>query len=200
MSLVAKQLVDVAASALALIVLSPIFALIAVAILIRDGRPILFRQTRVGLHGRSFRVVKFRTMVRDAEARLTELEALNELRGHAFKVTNDPRLTRTGRFLRRTSLDELPQLWNVLRGDMGLVGPRPAAPGQLGDYTAEQRRVRASVRPGITGLAQVSGRSSLGLEEAIAFDLWYATHASVWTDLKILARTLSVVVGRRGTN
>ena len=183
-----KRALDLVVGTILLIVLSPVIAACMIAVKVGSPGPALYAAERIGRDERSFRQYKLRSMRIGADAA-------------GFRTaTDDPRITCVGRFLRRTSLDELPQLWNVLRGDMGLVGPRPAAPGQLGDYTAEQRRVRASVRPGITGLAQVSGRSSLGLEEAIAFDLWYATHASVWTDLKILARTLSVVVGRRGTN
>ncbi|MFL5679385.1 MAG: sugar transferase [Chloroflexota bacterium] len=195
-SLVAKQLVDVAASAVALLVLSPVFALIAAGILIRDGRPILFRQTRVGLHGRPFRVVKFRTMVRDAEARLTELEALNELRGHAFKVTDDPRLTGTGRFLRRTSLDELPQLWNVLLAQMSLVGPRPPLPIEVAAYDLWHRR-RLSMKPGITGLWQVQARREPDFDRWVELDLAYIDRWSIWLDLKIMLRTIPAMLQGR---
>jgi exopolysaccharide biosynthesis polyprenyl glycosylphosphotransferase len=195
-SLVAKQLVDVAASAVALLVLSPVFAVIAAAILVRDGRPILFRQTRVGLHGRPFLVVKFRTMVRDAEARLTELEALNELRGHAFKVTDDPRLTGTGRFLRRTSLDELPQLWNVLLAQMSLVGPRPPLPIEVAGYDLWHRR-RLSMKPGITGLWQVQARREPDFDRWVELDLAYIDRWSIWLDLKIMLRTIPAMLQGR---
>ena len=132
-------------------------SLIAIAIALDDGRPVLFRQKRVGLHGRPFAVVKFRTMTADAEARCAELADRNEIAGQAFKLTDDPRITRVGRFLRRTSLDELPQLWNVLRGEMSLVGPRPPLPSEVDGYDLWHRR-RLSMKPGITGLWQVRGR------------------------------------------
>ena len=132
--LVAKRLIDVALGGVAMILLLPVFAIIGLAIYMSDGRPVIFRQTRVGLHGRPFEVVKFRTMVPDAEARISELEDQNEIKGHAFKITDDPRLTRIGRILRATSLDELPQVWNVLLGEMSLVGPRPPLPREVAGY------------------------------------------------------------------
>ena len=183
-----KRALDLVVGSVLLVVASPAIAVCAIAVKLSSRGPALYAAERIGRHERPFRQYKLRSMRIGADA------------GGFRTATDDPRITPIGRFLRRTSLDELPQLWNVLRGDMGLVGPRPAAPAQLADYTADQRRVRASVRPGITGLAQVSGRSSLGLEQAVAFDLWYATHASVWTDLRILARTAAAVLGRRGTN
>ncbi|HEY0442601.1 MAG TPA: sugar transferase [Candidatus Limnocylindrales bacterium] len=197
LSLLAKQLVDSAASAVALVVLSPLFAIVAAAVLIRDGRPILFRQTRVGLHGRTFKVTKFRTMVRDAEDRLADLEALNEIRGHAFKLTDDPRLSRTGRFLRRTSLDELPQLWNVLLGDMSLVGPRPPLVQEVAGYDLWHRR-RLSMKPGITGLWQVQARREQDFDRWVELDLAYIDRWSLVLDLKIMARTLPAMLLQQG--
>ena len=183
-----KRALDLVVGAAALLVAAPIIAACAVAVKLGSPGPAFYAADRIGRGERAFRQYKLRTMRVGADAA-------------GFRTaTGDPRITPIGRILRATSLDELPQLWNVLRGDMGLVGPRPAAPAQLGDYTAEQRRVRASVRPGITGLAQVSGRSSLSNEESVAFDLWYATHASVGTDLRILVRTAGAVLGRKGTN
>jgi exopolysaccharide biosynthesis polyprenyl glycosylphosphotransferase len=197
LSLLAKQLVDSAASAIALVVLSPLFAIVAAGVLIRDGRPIFFRQTRVGLHGRTFRVTKFRTMVRDAEEHLAELEARNEIRGHAFKLTDDPRLSRTGRFLRRTSLDELPQLWNVLLGDMSLVGPRPPLVSEVAGYDLWHRR-RLSMKPGITGLWQVQARRERDFDRWVELDLAYIDRWSLVLDLKILARTLPAMLLQQG--
>jgi lipopolysaccharide/colanic/teichoic acid biosynthesis glycosyltransferase len=170
-----------------LVVLAPVILLCAVAVKIGSPGPAIYAADRVGRNERVFRQYKLRSMRIGADAA-------------GFRTaTDDPRITRVGRFLRRTSLDELPQLWNVLRGDMALVGPRPAALGQLTDYTIEQRRIRMRVRPGITGLAQVSGRSALPLEQAVELDLWYATHASVLVDLRILARTARAMRGS-GTN
>jgi lipopolysaccharide/colanic/teichoic acid biosynthesis glycosyltransferase len=183
-----KRLLDLVAGSVLLVALSPVIAACAIAVKVSSRGPALYAAARIGRDERVFRQYKLRSMRVGADAA-------------GFRTaSDDPRITPIGKFLRRTSLDELPQLWNVVRGDMGLVGPRPAAPAQLADYTPEQRRIRASVRPGITGLAQVSGRSSLGLEQAIAFDVWYATHASVWTDLRILGRTAAVVLRGGGTN
>lgn len=183
-----KRALDIVLGSAALLVAAPVIAVCGALVKLGSPGPAFYAAERIGRGERPFRQYKLRTMRVGAEAA-------------GFRTADaDPRITRIGRFLRATSLDELPQLWNVLRGDMGLVGPRPAAPAQLGDYTADQRRIRASVRPGITGLAQVSGRSSLPLEDAVAFDVWYATHASVSTDLRILARTVGAVLGRKGTN
>ena len=153
-----KRLIDIVVAVAALIVLSPVLLLVALVIRQRDGSPVLFRQERVGLHGRPFRVVKFRSMVPDAEARLADLAAANEIHGHAFKITDDPRLTSTGRWLRASSIDELPQLWNVLRGEMSIVGPRPPLPSEVEGYDVWHRR-RLSMKPGITGLWQVARTS-----------------------------------------
>jgi exopolysaccharide biosynthesis polyprenyl glycosylphosphotransferase len=196
LSLTLKRAIDVVAAALALVLLAPLFLAVAFAILVRDGRPILFWQTRVGLHGRPFRVVKFRTMVPDAEARLAELEALNEIRGQAFKLTDDPRLTRTGRFLRKTSIDELPQLWNVVRGEMSLVGPRPPLEREVAGYDLWHRR-RLSMTPGITGLWQVAGRRDDQFDRWVELDLAYIDRWSLWLDLKIVLRTVPAMLQGR---
>jgi lipopolysaccharide/colanic/teichoic acid biosynthesis glycosyltransferase len=183
-----KRVLDLVGGSVLLVVAAPFIAVCAIAVKLGSPGPAFYAADRIGRDERPFRQYKLRSMRIGADAA-------------GFRTaTDDPRITPVGRFVRRTSLDELPQLWNVLRGDMSLVGPRPAAPAQLGDYTAEQRRVRASVRPGLTGLAQVSGRSSLGLEQAVALDLWYAAHASAGTDLRILARTVGAVLARKGTN
>jgi lipopolysaccharide/colanic/teichoic acid biosynthesis glycosyltransferase len=154
-----------------------------------DGRPVLFAQTRVGLHGRTFRVLKFRTMVPDAEARQAQLEALNEIDGHAFKLADDPRLTRSGRILRAASLDELPQLWNVIRGEMSLVGPRPPLPREVAGYDLWHRR-RLSMKPGITGLWQVQARREEQFDRWVELDISYIDRWSIWLDLKIMLRTI----------
>jgi exopolysaccharide biosynthesis polyprenyl glycosylphosphotransferase len=195
-SLVFKRLLDIGLASLGLIVLSPILLAIGLWVIALDGAPVLFRQVRVGLHGRPFRVVKFRTMVPDAEDRLADLAALNEIKGHAFKVTDDPRLSRTGRILRATSIDELPQLWNVLRGEMSLVGPRPPLPSEVQGYDLWHRR-RLSMKPGITGLWQVEARREEDFDRWVALDLAYIDRWSVWLDLKIMLRTIPAMLQGR---
>lgn len=194
--LIVKRLLDVGIAGIALVLLIPVFAVVALLIIWSDGRPVLFRQTRVGLNGRPFQVLKFRTMVRDAEQRLAELEALNEIKGHAFKVTRDPRLTRIGRVLRMTSIDELPQLWNVLRSQMSLVGPRPPLPREVAAYDLWHRR-RLSMKPGITGLWQVAARGEDDFDKWVELDLAYIDRWSVWLDLKIMVRTIPAMLQGR---
>ena len=173
-----KRALDVVGAALALTVASPLLGLAALAVRLEDGGPFLYRQRRVGLNGKEFELLKVRTMIVGAEHQ-----------GAGWAVdAGDPRITRTGRVLRRLSLDELPQLWNVVRGDMSLVGPRPTLAYQVERYTPRQRR-RLDVRPGITGWAQVNGRATLPWEDRIELDLWYVDNRSLWLDLKILART-----------
>jgi len=195
-SLVVKRLLDIGLGLLGLLILAPVFLLIALWVIVLDGAPVFFRQVRVGLHGRPFRVVKFRTMVPDAEARLAELQDLNEIKGHAFKVTDDPRLSRTGRILRATSFDELPQLWNVVRGEMSLVGPRPPLPSEVEGYDLWHRR-RLSMKPGITGLWQVEARREEDFDRWVALDLAYIDRWSVWLDLKIMVRTIPAMLQGR---
>ena len=195
-SLVVKRTLDLLLAAVALILLSPVFLALAVWILAMDGGPVLFRQVRVGLNGRPFMVVKFRTMVPDAEERLADLVELNEIKGHAFKLTDDPRLSRTGRILRATSLDELPQLWNVLRGEMSLVGPRPPLPSEVAGYDIWHRR-RLSMKPGITGLWQVAARREEDFDRWVELDLAYIDRWSVWLDLKIMLRTIPAMLQGR---
>jgi exopolysaccharide biosynthesis polyprenyl glycosylphosphotransferase len=192
-----KRLIDIVVAVAALIVLSPVLLLVALVIRQRDGSPVLFRQERVGLHGRPFRVVKFRSMVPDAEARLVDLVAANEIHGHAFKITDDPRLTTTGRWLRATSIDELPQLWNVLRGEMSIVGPRPPLPSEVEDYDVWHRR-RLSMKPGITGLWQVAARRDPDFDRWVRLDLDYIDHWSLWLDVKIVARTIPAMLTQAG--
>jgi exopolysaccharide biosynthesis polyprenyl glycosylphosphotransferase len=196
LALAAKRLVDLVVSAAGLIVLMPLFVAIALSIRLDDGAPVLFRQRRVGLQGRSFDVVKFRTMTRDAESRRAELAERNEIAGRAFKITDDPRVTRAGRLLRRTSLDELPQLWNVLRGEMSLVGPRPPLPDEVADYDLWHRR-RLSMKPGITGLWQVRARREPDFDRWVAADLEYIDRWSLWLDLQIIVRTIPAALEGR---
>jgi sugar transferase EpsL len=179
-----KRVFDITVSAVALVVLAPVMGLIALAVWRTMGRPVLFRQARPGLHGKPFVMYKFRTMrdLRDAEGNLLPDEA---------------RLTPFGRWLRATSLDELPELVNVLRGEMSLVGPRPLLMEYLERYTPEQAR-RHEVKPGITGWAQIHGRNNLSWEERLRLDVWYVDHWSLWLDLKILWRTLWMVLRREG--
>jgi exopolysaccharide biosynthesis polyprenyl glycosylphosphotransferase len=192
-----KRLIDVAASAVSLVALLPLLAVLAIAIKLDSRGPIIFRQTRSGKDGHEFEFLKFRTMVPDAEALKTALESQNEADGPIFKMRSDPRLTRVGRILRQTSLDELPQIWNVLRGEMSLVGPRPPVPSEVAKYEPWQRD-RLRVRGGISGLWQVSGRSELTFKEMVQLDLHYIDHWSLWLDFQILARTVSAVLTRRG--
>jgi exopolysaccharide biosynthesis polyprenyl glycosylphosphotransferase len=193
---VVKRVFDVIIAGLGLVVASPLMIAIAFAVRTGDGSPVFFRQERVGLHGRLFKVIKFRTMVRDAEALLAGLDGTSEVEGAAFKLTNDPRITSTGRFLRRTSLDELPQLWNVIRGEMSLVGPRPALPREVAAYDLWHRR-RLSMKPGITGLWQVSARRSPNFDTWAQLDLSYIDRWSLWLDIKILARTVPAALDGR---
>jgi exopolysaccharide biosynthesis polyprenyl glycosylphosphotransferase len=194
---VIKAVFDRVAAGLALIMLTPLFLFIAVAIRLDDRGPVFFKQTRVGRDGQTFKVYKFRTMVVDAEQRKQQLQALNEGAGVLFKMRRDPRVTRVGAGLRRWSLDELPQLFNVLRGDMSLVGPRPALPDEVARYGDHMRR-RLVVKPGITGLWQVSGRSGLSWEEAFRLDLRYVDNWSIMLDLQILWKTFSAVTSGSG--
>ena len=192
-----KGALDRLLASLALIVLLPAFAVIALAIRASDRGHVFFHQTRVGQDGQTFRLWKFRTMVVDAEQRRTELATLNEAAGVLFKMRRDPRVTKVGRLLRRWSLDELPQLINVVIGDMSLVGPRPALPQETARYGDHMER-RLKVKPGITGLWQVSGRSDLPWEEAIRLDVRYVENWSVILDLQILWKTCAAVVRGSG--
>ena len=196
LALLAKRLLDVAGAASGAVVLSPLLLATVAAQLVLEGRPVFYRQERVGLNGRPFRMIKFRSMVRDAEARLRALEEHNEVKGHAFKLTNDPRVTRLGRILRKTSIDELPQLWNVLRGEMSLVGPRPPLPGEVASYDIWHRR-RLTMKPGITGQWQVSARQEADFDEWVRLDIDYIDRWSLTLDLKIMLRTLPALLQGR---
>ncbi|CAA9310304.1 MAG: Exopolysaccharide biosynthesis polyprenyl glycosylphosphotransferase [uncultured Friedmanniella sp.] len=192
-----KRAADLVLTGTGLIVISPVLAALALAVKLNDGGPVIFRQTRVGLDGSTFTMLKFRSMHVDAEAKLAELRAQNPNMGHMFKMEDDPRITRVGKFLRKFSLDELPQLFNVLTGSMSLVGPRPPLQSEVDGYEDHARR-RLLVTPGLTGLWQVSGRSLLSWEETVRLDLRYVENWTLTLDLLILWKTVFAVVARRG--
>ena len=194
---VAKRTIDLLCSGLALIALAPLLAVIAALIKLTSPGPVLFAQTRAGLNGRPFRLYKFRSMIQGAEKLQDKLQDRNEMSGPVFKIANDPRLTRVGRFLRRTSLDELPQLWNVLRGDISLVGPRPLPAYEVKKFKLREQR-RLSVMPGITCLWQISGRNEVGFDEWMRLDMRYIDTWSLWLDIKILLLTIPAVLVQRG--
>jgi exopolysaccharide biosynthesis polyprenyl glycosylphosphotransferase len=192
-----KRGFDKIAACLGLLLLSPVFIMTAIAIKLEDpGAPVIYSQIRIGKNGKPFRMYKFRSMVRDADQQFEQLAALNEMSGAMFKMKNDPRVTRVGRWIRKTSIDELPQLWNVLRGEMSLVGPRPPLPRELVHYRDYDFQ-RLTVTPGCTGLWQVSGRSSIGFEEMVELDLQYIRRRSFWFDLLIILRTIRLLFGSR---
>ncbi len=196
-ALVAKRAIDLLGAAAALVVSAPVLLAVAVAIKLEDGGPIFFAQERSGLYGRPFRMLKFRSMVIDAEARQRELETQNEMSGPVFKMARDPRITRVGAFLRKTSLDEFPQFWNVLRGEMSLVGPRPPLPAEVARYARWQMR-RLSMKPGITCIWQVSGRNNVDFDTWMKLDLQYIDSWSLFLDVKLLLRTIPAVLSGRG--
>lgn len=193
-----KRALDFTLSLTLLLLLSPLFLLLATLVWVEDGGPIFFTQTRVGQLGREFKMYKMRSMCLDAEQRLKELLARNHHKqGVTFKLQDDPRITRVGKWLRKFSLDELPQLYNVLVGDMSLVGPRPPVPREVAMYTLADRR-RLAVKPGITCLWQISGRANIDFAGQVALDVSYIESQSIWTDLKILVRTIPAVVSGEG--
>jgi exopolysaccharide biosynthesis polyprenyl glycosylphosphotransferase len=192
-----KRLLDIVLAAAGLVALLPLCLCIAIAIKLDSSGPAIFVQERMGLHGRRFSFYKFRSMYSDAEARLAEVLAHNEIDGPVFKMRNDPRVSKVGAFLRRTSLDELPQLINVLKGEMSLVGPRPPLPREVEQYRPDDH-IRLSVKPGLTCLWQVSGRSHVGFDQWMAFDREYVRNMSLSLDLQILLRTVWVVISCRG--
>jgi exopolysaccharide biosynthesis polyprenyl glycosylphosphotransferase len=197
--LLVKRGMDLIISTLALVVLFPLMMLIAAAIKCTSPGPVLHRQERTGLNGRRFSLLKFRSMRLNAEKELERLAASNEMSGPVFKMRNDPRVTLVGRWLRRMSLDELPQLWNILRGDMSLVGPRPPIPREVEQYHRWQRR-RLSMKPGLTCLWQVNGRNNVDFDTWMKLDMEYIDNWSLLLDFKILARTVSAVILARGAH
>ena len=199
-SMLLKRLLDIILSLIGLIILLPLLLTTALAIKVTSPGPILFRQERVGLNKRRFRLYKFRTMIADAEKRMSELEHLNEVSGPVFKIKKDPRITPIGMILRKSSIDEMPQLANVLKGDMSLVGPRPLPLRDYDGFNQDWHRRRFSVRPGITGLWQVNGRSNTSFEQWMKFDIQYIDHWTLWLDLKILFRTIPAVLKASGAS
>jgi len=195
--LLVKRGIDIVGAVIGLMLAAPLLAVAAGSVKLSSSRPVLFRQSRSGLHGRPFDMLKLRTMYRDAEERKWELLDLNEMDGPVFKIQSDPRVTPVGRLLRCYSIDELPQLWNVLTGDMSLVGPRPSVPAEVALYRTSERR-RLSMRPGLTCLWQVSGRNSVGFAEWVKLDLEYIDGWSLLGDFKILARTVPAVLSGTG--
>jgi lipopolysaccharide/colanic/teichoic acid biosynthesis glycosyltransferase len=196
-TLLLKRALDVSVACVALLAFLPVAALIALAIRLDTPGPVIFSQRRAGRDGLPFCIFKFRTMIENAEAALAELVPFDELDEPVFKLRDDPRVTRVGRFLRRTSLDELPQLLNILRGDMSLVGPRPEQIDLVQRYSPEER-LRLAVKPGLTGPMQVSGRGELSLDERLAVEREYIENLALGRDLRILALTMSAVIGARG--
>jgi exopolysaccharide biosynthesis polyprenyl glycosylphosphotransferase len=194
-----KRLFDIFASAAALVVLSPLLVAVAVLIKLTSKGPLFFKQKRVGLHGRPFHMFKFRSMIANAEELQEKLRAQNEQTGPVFKIRNDPRITPIGRFIRKYSIDELPQLINVLRGDMSIVGPRPPVPQEVAQYEGWQRR-RLSVRPGLTCIWQVSGRNQISFKEWMYLDMRYIDHWSLSEDLSLILQTFPVVLTGRGAS
>lgn len=193
-----KRAFDIVVSFILLVLLSPLFLLIAVLVKLEDGGPVFFAQTRVGRYGREFKMFKVRSMCLDAEQRLKDLLALNHHKeGVTFKLKDDPRITRVGRWLRKFSLDELPQLYNVLLGNMSLVGPRPPVPREVAMYAPEHRR-RLAIKPGITCIWQVSGRSEIDFSGQVQLDVNYIETQSFWLDVKLLLRTIPAVFFGKG--
>ena len=192
-----KRPLDLAVGLLALVVAGPVFLIIAALVRLSSPGSVFFAQTRIGKNGQPFKMYKFRSMYIDAEARRAEVLAQSDREGICFKSKNDPRITPVGRWLRRLSLDELPQILNVIKGDMSLVGPRPALPSEVAVYPARAMQ-RLSVLPGITGLWQVSGRAEIGFDEMVEMDIHYARNAGLITDLSIMLRTFGAVFSGRG--
>nr|WP_313958743.1 sugar transferase [Bacillus sp. X1(2014)] len=195
--LLTKRLIDIVGSSFGIILLGFLFIIIAILIKIEDPKgAILFSQKRVGLNGKEFKMYKFRSMISNAEEKLQELLKHNEVSGAMFKMKDDPRITKIGKFIRKTSIDELPQLFNVLKGDMSLVGPRPPLPREVAVYS-EYDMLRLLVTPGCTGLWQVSGRNSVGFEEMVELDLQYIRERSFLYDIKIILKTVLVLFGSK---
>jgi exopolysaccharide biosynthesis polyprenyl glycosylphosphotransferase len=195
--LIAKRIMDICGALIGLICLSWLFLIVALLIKLEDPKgPVFFKQVRVGKDGKEFYMYKFRSMVTNAEELLESLLHLNEVSGAMFKMKDDPRVTKVGRFIRKTSIDELPQLWNVLKGDMSLVGPRPPLPREVAQYT-EYDKQRLLVTPGCTGLWQISGRSNVGFKEMVELDLQYIRNRSIFFDLKIIFKTIFVLFGSK---
>lgn len=190
-----KRLIDIMGSMIGLLLASPIMLIIAILIKLEDPKgPIFFSQVRCGEYPKNFKMYKFRSMYVDAEERLGELMHLNEQSGPAFKIKDDPRITKFGKFIRKTSLDELPQLFNVLKGDMSLVGPRPALPREVEQYTFYQKQ-RLLIKPGLTCIWQVTGRNNIGFDEWVELDIEYIKTRNLWLDIKLILMTIPAMLG-----
>jgi lipopolysaccharide/colanic/teichoic acid biosynthesis glycosyltransferase len=195
--LITKRLIDIIGASVGIILLSFLFIILGILIKIEDpGGTIFFSQKRIGLNGKEFRMYKFRSMVSNAEEKLQELLKHNEISGAMFKMKDDPRITKIGKFIRKTSIDELPQLFNVLKGEMSLVGPRPPLPREVAVYSKNDKQ-RLMVTPGCTGLWQVSGRNSIGFDEMVKLDLKYIRERSFLLDIKIILKTVLVLFGSK---
>lgn len=188
-----KRGFDILASGVALVLLSPLFGILTVKIKKEDGGPAFYSQTRIGKNGKPFKMWKFRSMIVNADKMVKQLEEQNEIDGAMFKIKDDPRVTKIGHVIRKHSLDELPQLWNVLKGDISLVGPRPPLPMEVADYT-DYDKLRLTVTPGCTGLWQVTKRNDADFDEMVELDLEYINKSSLWFDFKILLKTVGVVI------
>lgn len=192
-----KRVLDIVGAAVGLLFLLPLFVVVSLLIKLEDRQgPVFFKQIRIGRNGQSFGMYKFRSMVTNAEAMLDQLLEQNETTGAMFKMKNDPRITRIGRFIRKTSIDELPQLWNVLKGEMSLVGPRPPLPREVAEYS-EYDKLRLLATPGCTGLWQVSGRSNIGFHEMVELDLKYIKERTIAMDIKLIFKTIAVMVSSK---
>lgn len=191
---VIKRLIDVVGSFLGVLVLSPLFIIIAIIIKTTSKGPVFFSQKRVGKNGKEFEMYKFRSMVVNAEELKEKLVAQNEMSGPMFKMKYDPRVTKVGKFIRKTSIDELPQLWNVLKGDMSLVGPRPSLPNEVAQFEDWMHR-RLEVKPGLTCYWQVSGRNNIDFEDWMKLDIKYVDERSTWIDIKLIFKTVGVLFG-----
>nr|WP_276322257.1 sugar transferase [Cohnella luojiensis] len=195
-----KRTIDIFGSLFGLIVLSPLFVIVAIIIKWEDPKgPVFFSQTRVGKNEKPFRIYKFRSMCTDAEDKLKDVLHKNFVSGAMFKIKDDPRITKVGKFIRKTSIDELPQFFNVLKGDMSLVGPRPSSRMEVDGYTNYDKK-RLSVTPGCTGLWQVSGRNNIGFKEMVELDIAYIEKKSIWFDIKIMLKTVVTVISSRGAS
>jgi len=189
-----KRIIDIISALAGLVLMSPIMLITAITIKVESKGPIIFSQERVGENGRSFKMYKFRSMVTNAEKLLDKLKDKNEMTGPMFKIKEDPRITKVGRFIRKTSIDELPQLFNILKGDMSLVGPRPSLPKEVMEFTNRQR-LRLIAKPGLTCYWQVSGRNKIGFEEWMELDIKYIEERNTLTDIKLILKTFGVLLG-----
>lgn len=196
---VVKRLIDVVCSFLGVLLLSPLFIIIAIIIKTTSKGPVFFSQKRVGKNGKEFDMYKFRSMVVNAEELKERLEAQNEMSGPMFKIKDDPRVTKIGKFIRKTSIDELPQLWNVLKGDMSLVGPRPSLPKEVAQFDKWMNK-RLEVKPGLTCYWQVSGRNNIDFEDWMKLDIKYVDERSTWIDIKLIFKTIGVLFGDKNAH